>query len=254
MYLSRMSIFCAGTTAAMQYARSQLHQNGCTVTDTPQWNTTHLLLDVPSFRPGSPLLEHGNLDTLLCSLPEDTVICGGGLDQPQLEKFRRIDLLQDEQYLAENAAITAHCTLQLSAPMLKTTWKDTPVLILGWGRIGKCLGTLLKSLNCPVAVMARSERDRAALVSLGFRSLSPQEAAAHLSDFRMICNTIPAQVLSGSAVCQCAGVIKIDLASQKGLIGEDVIWARGLPGIHAPESSGKLIAKTILRLDKEAGA
>ena len=41
--------------------------------------------------------------------------------------------------------------------------------------------------------------------------------------------------------------IKIDLASAKGIAGDDVIWARGLPGIHAPESSGRLIAETFVR-------
>jgi len=29
---------------------------------------------------------------------------------------------------------------------------------------------------------------------------------------------------------------------------DDVIWARGLPGKEAPESSGELIARTVLRL------
>ena len=42
--------------------------------------------------------------------------------------------------------------------------------------------------------------------------------------------------------------IKIDLASVPGMNGDDVIIARGLPGKEAPESSGKLIADTILRL------
>ena len=42
--------------------------------------------------------------------------------------------------------------------------------------------------------------------------------------------------------------MKIDLASVKGMEGGDVIWARGLPGKDAPESSGVLIGKTVLRL------
>jgi hypothetical protein len=42
--------------------------------------------------------------------------------------------------------------------------------------------------------------------------------------------------------------LKIDLASHRGIEGEDVIWARGLPGKDAPESSGKLIVKTAIRL------
>ena len=42
--------------------------------------------------------------------------------------------------------------------------------------------------------------------------------------------------------------IKIDLASCPGMDAPDVIWARGLPGKDAPETSGELIARTILRL------
>jgi hypothetical protein len=42
--------------------------------------------------------------------------------------------------------------------------------------------------------------------------------------------------------------VKIELASSPGLEGDDVIEALGLPGKYAPETSGKLIARTILRL------
>ena len=40
----------------------------------------------------------------------------------------------------------------------------------------------------------------------------------------------------------------MDLASLRGIEGDRVIWARGLPGKDAPESSGALIAKTVIRL------
>ena len=40
----------------------------------------------------------------------------------------------------------------------------------------------------------------------------------------------------------------IDLASKLGIEAEDVIWARGLPGKDAPETSGDLIARTVIRL------
>lgn len=46
--------------------------------------------------------------------------------------------------------------------------------------------------------------------------------------------------------------LKIELASLPGIAGDDVIPARGLPGIYVPESSGKLIADTLLhRLQEE---
>ena len=41
------------------------------------------------------------------------------------------------------------------------------------------------------------------------------------------------------------------LASQQGIEGEDVLIARGLPGKEAPESAGRLIAETVLKLCAE---
>ena len=45
--------------------------------------------------------------------------------------------------------------------------------------------------------------------------------------------------------------VLMDLASSPGIDGENVLWARGLPGKIAPESSGELIAKTVMRLWEE---
>ena len=126
------------------------------------------LLDVPSFRPGSPLAEPGKLDSLLGALPRNITVWGGGLSRPALENYTVVDLLKDETYLARNAAITACCALQVAAPYLQTTWTETPTLILGWGRIGKCLGRLLRSQDCPVTIASGSEEKRGALASLGY--------------------------------------------------------------------------------------
>lgn len=245
------SVCCMGSTPAMTYVRQHLKKNDFKITDAPQWDTGHLLLDVPSFRPGSPLSEDKNLHTLLNALPGDTIIWGGNLNHPGLGDFRTVDLLKDEQYLAENAAITAYCTLQIAAPLLASTWQDTPTLIIGWGRIGKCLSRLLRSLDCPVAVSARSEKDLATLASLGYPCIPTCDLPLHLKEYKLICNTVPQPILSEEDLSQCQNCVKIDLASQKGLSSDDVVWARGLPGIHAPESSGMLIAKTFLRLLKE---
>jgi dipicolinate synthase subunit A len=78
-----------------------------------------------------------------------------------------MDLLKDPHYLAKNAAITAECALKVAAPYLKTTFSESPTLILGWGRIGKCLARLLSARNCPVSVAARKESDRAMLEAFG---------------------------------------------------------------------------------------
>lgn len=244
-------VFFAGITPALTYVRRQLSAMGIPIAESPGWDTGHLFLDVPSFRPGSPLCDSGNLDTLLGALPKDTVIWGGNLDTEALEGFRRVDLLKDEIYLAENAAITADCTIQIAAPLLTATWSQTPTLIIGWGRIGKCLGQLLKNMGCPVTIAARNSTDRAALGSLGYQTADTNGLKDILPRFRLIVNTVPAMMIPEEDSHLIENIVGIDLASKKGMAGEHVVWARGLPGIYAPESVGKLMAKSFLRLKGE---
>ena len=94
---------------------------------------------------------------------------------------------------------------------------------------------------------ARSQNDIEQLQSLGISAIPTSLVRLYTDAFSLIINTVPAPVLSSedTALLSC---LKIDLASTLGIAGTHVIWARGLPGKDAPESSGKLIAKTAVRL------
>lgn len=247
-------LFCAGTTPAIRYAREELRSMGFDIAEDVCWNVGHLILDIPSFRNNDTLRTGSRTDTLLGSLPKDILIWGGNLDHPVLEDYQTVDLLKDEHYLAQNAAITADCAVKIAAPMLKTTWQDAPALVIGWGRIGKCLGRLLKSIGSDVTVASGNPVSRAALQSLGYRTADTRYISEDASGYRIVFNTAPSPVITDETAHLWQHCIKIDLASRKGIEGEDVIWARGLPGIHAPESSGKLIAQTIAGLWKEKNA
>ena len=104
---------------------------------------------------------------------------------------------------------------------------------------------MLAALGAEVTVAVRKEKDRAMAQALGY---GVTDLNGGLSRYRIIFNTAPAPVFTEAQLPNC---IKIDRASKKGLAGDDVIWARGLPGKMLPESSGRLIAKTILRLTGE---
>jgi hypothetical protein len=70
-----------------------------------------------------------------------------------------------------------------------------------------------------------------------------------LNHFQLLYNTVPAPVLTRDQMSGCReDCIKIELASQNGIEGDDVVIARGLPGLHMPESSGKLMADAFIRL------
>lgn len=248
MPMEKALIYPIGGTPSLEYAADDLRSAGIALVDHPTPDATHLLLDVPSFAADGMLRCGGDVEKYLQMLPPEIVIIGGNLNHPALRGYQKIDLLQDAQYLAMNAAITAGCALRVAAPLLRATFTDVPVLVIGWGRIGKCLGQLLKNIGADVTIAARRESDRAMLKALGYRAA---EISAPLDRYRLIFNTAPEPVADAEKLAACKNCVKIDLASKRGLAGDDVIWARGLPGIHAPESSGKQISETILRIFRE---
>lgn len=243
MILNNRVYYIAGDSQALNYAAGELAMRGLTVADVPSDEVTHLVLGVPC------RTEKKELEALLKKLSEDVRIFGGFLDREELRGYRCEDLLKDQEYLAQNAAITAHCALGILLEKLPVTLTDCPVLILGWGRIGKCLAQLLKALGAEVVVAVRSDAQRAMIRALGYEAEPLPMPAYILPRFRAVFNTAPAPVLSKEALGHCRpGCLKIELASVPGMEGTDIIDARGLPGRLAPESSGRLIARTVLRL------
>lgn len=228
----------AGHTVALDYAVKELRAAGW-IRDN---NAPVLLLPVPSFDADGNIKGGGRIE----ELPDDKLIIGGNLDHPALRGHRCLDLLKQPLYLSENAAITAHCAVCIIMENLPVTLQDCPILVAGWGRIGKCLVRLLRSIGAKVTVAARSEADLALAESLGYRVMDICEKSPDLSVYRAIVNTVPAMVFPSEKLVTCNKCcLKIDLASKKGMEGTDVIWARGLPNLDVPESSGKLIAKII---------
>ena len=221
-------IYIAGDTPAVLRAALELKNRGFTLTaDMDEAEAVLYNIPTPAF--------------LLDDIPVGPTIIGGNLDFLE-NGHRKFDLLKDADYVARNAALTAEAALGILLPKLETDFADTPTLILGWGRIGKCVARMLKNLGFPVSVYARKESDRAMLGALGY---GVADLDGH--GYRCIINTVPSPLLE-----ECESMcIKLDLASVKGLPGNDVIHARGLPGKHKPEASGQLIAKTIIDHWKE---
>ena len=234
--------YTAGNTDALLYAAARLKEHGFQFASEPDKTVTHLLLDVP-------LRDDSQLAAILPHLSEDVTICGGNLQHPALVHYKTADLLKDPFYLAENAQITAHCAVKRATQLLPVILRNCHILVIGWGRIGKCLAALLQSMGAIVTVAARNPADRAIVLALGYDACDIADLSYSLLRYRVIFNTVPAAVLSEDAMDFCApDCLKIDLASTQGMVAADVIHAKGLPGKDAPESSGQLIAQTILRL------
>ena len=235
------TILCVPRTEAIRYAGDFLAASGLHVTRTAAPDITHVLLPVPSFSAGDEYLAH-----LLGDLPTDTIICGGNLFSPLLSGLPVIDFLQDPFYLAENAAITARCALQLIENKVDFLPDSYCALIIGWGRIGKCLCHQCEQKGIKFSAVARKATDRAMIQALGYRGISIEQARKESDRYDVILNTVPALVLPDLQAKEHA--LLLELASTPGMNGANIIDCRGLPAKMAPEASGKLIAETFLRL------
>jgi len=232
--------YTAGDTDALACAIQRLKNAGFTFSPVPTNDVTDLILPVPSLDPDGNIKGGCSLQEILSQLPPNITIWGGNL--PVLTGYRIVDLLKDPAYVAENAYITAHCAVRLAMDRLPIPLRGCKILVIGWGRIGKCLAALLRGLEAKVTVAARKESDRAILHALGYGTIPTDGLTGE--GYRIIFNTVPLMIIPNAP----AGCLNIDLATVPGLSGCGVIHARGLPGKDAPEASGELIARTVLRL------
>ncbi len=234
------TVLCVPRSEAVRHAAAYLKELGICVSEKCAPDVTHLLLGVPSFPSGDEYLAH-----YLTELPDEIIVSGGNLNSALLENYRCVDFLHDAEYLAMNAAITADCALELLEGKIETL-EGTRVLILGWGRIGKCLAQLLRCKGCEVGVAARKRTDLAMLRALGYCAVPMEDVRGYVHRFDAIINTVPELILP-DLVAKPDCVI-LELASKAGMTGKNIISARGLPAKMAPKKSGKLIAETFIRL------
>ncbi len=218
----QMPCLYIASSPALDHARGILDKSGVRINDRIDENVSHILLPIPTRE-----IPEG--------LPEHCVIIGGNIP-------KGIDLLQDPYYLAQNAAITAHGAIKTAMNKLPVCLWDCETLILGWGRIAQSLAHLLKGLGVRVSIGARKPEAVALAGALGFDAIPLDNL--NCKPYRLVFNTVPAN-LGLKAEDFPPNCLKIELASVKALPGEDVIWARGLPGKEAPESSGRLIAERV---------
>ncbi len=234
------TVLCVKRSEAVCHAARYLETLGISVTEKCAPDITHLLLPVPSFPSGDTYLAH-----YLTELPDEVIVSGGNLNSPLLEHYRTVDFLRDPYYLAENAAITADCALEMVESRLPKL-ENQRVLILGWGRIGKCLGQLFRCKGADVTIAARKAADRAMISALGYQAVSICDVKDMLQRYGVILNTVPEMILP--QMDTKPDCVILELASKPGMIGKSIIQARGLPAKMAPDRSGALIARTFIRL------
>ena len=128
------SLLSLGSSPAHSYACRVLEKQGFVIEKGPTAPIHGILMDVPTPLSMDTERIHRNPDAA-ASIP---VFCGN-VQYSLPSGFRCVDLLRDPEYIARNADITARCAIRVACGSMNRTLLGLPVLVIGWGRIGKCL-------------------------------------------------------------------------------------------------------------------
>ena len=170
-----------------------------------------------------------------------------------------LDYADREELAIANAVPTAEGAIQLAMEELPVTIHGTPVLVVGYGRVGSAVARRFAALGAQVTVAARRAEQRAMARADGMSAVSPEEMGGPC---RLILNTVPAPILTRRVLERFAPpCLILDLASHPGgtdrtaaeKLGFSVIHALALPGRVAPETAGAAIKDTLLHMLRELG-
>ncbi|MFY9296439.1 MAG: dipicolinate synthase subunit DpsA [Caldicoprobacterales bacterium] len=160
------------------------------------------------------------------------------------------DITQMEPFAILNAIPTAEGAIQRAMEMTDITIHGANVLVLGYGRIGRCLSRMLKGIGAKVTVEARKEEDLSWIIENGYEPIHLKELETVLPYQDIIFNTIPHLILDKKKLAMINNkAVIIDVSSHPG--GVDFDAAKdfgiktsldlGLPGIVAPRTSAQII-------------
>ncbi len=205
------------------------------------------------------------LSEIVEHLPENSVLMGGILPKDIVSSAKEkgifvFDYYHREEFAVRNAALTAEAAAAKLLEMLSESISSVPVLILGHGRIGRLLSSILKALDAKVTVAARRYSELAWIRSEGMIPLEFRLIDEEICKFKVVFNTVPSPVLTKERLMLMhPDSIIIDLASEP--CGTDFSAAKelgitaekalGLPGKFAPKTAGEIMKDTVLNILSE---
>ena len=131
-----------------------------------------------------------------------------------------VDYFDREELALLNAIPTAEGAVAIAMNETPFTLHGSKCLIIGNGRIGKILASMLSALHANVAVACRKYHDLAWVNACGNEAVALGGLSNRISDFDIIFNTVPSMVLDFKLLSKVKkDVLIIDLASKPGGVG-----------------------------------
>ena len=171
-----------------------------------------------------------------------------------------IDYYKDMPLILYNAMLTAEAITGILIGKLPCALFGADIAITGYGRIGFYLARSLKTMGANITVFARDPIQRAKARTVGISAETFDALNNGKASFRALVNAVPSQIIRETELdnlnpdcllIEAAGApygIDADAAANRKM---NYYLASGLPGKYAPESAGRFIAETILRMERE---
>lgn len=199
------------------------------------------------------------LTQLIDMLDKDTLLLAGRPGEvlramARNANIRLLDYYDNEAVQIRNAVPTAEGALALAMDKLPITIFGSSCAVLGYGRIGQRLSSILLSLGAKVTVAARSERDLNNAFILGCETRPLHQFLKEPGMPDVLFNTIPVPLIGEDMLRSLPkSTLIMDLASIPGGIDPQIqtkgdyriLRASSLPGKTAPYTAGKILFETI---------
>jgi hypothetical protein len=217
-----------------------------------------IILPIPTTRDGVTVNGGGAFSELSVLADRGVMIAGYGIPLLVSDGLRLLgadiyDASQDEDFLVENAKITAHGALGRIMTETDLDISELSIGVVGYGRIGSALSELLLFLGAKVRIYSGSEEKIAALATQGADVSLVDDG--DFSDLDILINTAPKRIFTAKREKELlsSGVRIIELASGKNFSSDEVSVMASIPDKMYPISSGRLYAKHIMRAMGDKG-
>lgn len=208
-----------------------------------------------------------SLDELFSHIDKNALVLGGNIGSSVFalankHGLKLVDYYDREELKIANAHLTSQSAVSIAINEIDFSISENPVLVIGYGRIGKTLCHILKSMGCEVYASARKRKDIAWIRAYGYSAVDTSKVDEVISSCRVIFNTVPGCVLDCDKLKSVnKQSLIIDLASKPGGVdfeaaknsGLKVMWALALPGKNMKISAGRVIAETIMNIFDDEG-
>lgn len=166
----------------------------------------------------------------------------------------QIDVSRDEEYLKENASLTAVGTIGRILCEEKKAPQDLKIGVIGYGRIGKELVSRLIFLGAAVTVVTSRGELCYSMCEVGVScicssALCEEENLLKLSKLDILINTAPVKLIDESAALKLSSLRIIELASADNF--PPCLYVErfaSVPAAMYPKSAGIVLGRSILRM------